>query len=84
MPPFDWNQFLTLARTLSENADEASLRSAVSRAYYCAFNTAMARAEAAGYRAKGDARAGCTISFGSFTDGIPMPFARKSPFWGRE
>jgi uncharacterized protein (UPF0332 family) len=58
MPPFDWNQFLVLSRTLSQNADEASLRSAVSRAYYCAFNTAMARAEAAGYRAKGDATGG--------------------------
>jgi uncharacterized protein (UPF0332 family) len=58
MSPFDWNQFLTLAQTLSQMQDEASLRSAVSRAYYCAFNTAMARAEAAGYRPKADAAGG--------------------------
>jgi uncharacterized protein (UPF0332 family) len=56
--PFDWKEFLVLARALSKNPDEASLRSAVSRAYYCAFNIAMARAEENGYRPKGDATGG--------------------------
>jgi hypothetical protein len=56
--PFDWKEFLVLAGTLSKNKDEASLRSAVSRAYYCAFNIAMERAEANGYVPKGDATAG--------------------------
>ena len=42
--PFDWSKFLDLARRLSaETTDEASLRSAVSRAYYAAFNTAADR-----------------------------------------
>ena len=42
---FDWNQYLLLAKRLAnETADEAALRSAVSRAYYCAFNLAAARA----------------------------------------
>jgi uncharacterized protein (UPF0332 family) len=32
--PFDWNQYLNLANELAQRSDEASLRSAVSRAYY--------------------------------------------------
>jgi uncharacterized protein (UPF0332 family) len=52
---FDWNNYLELAKTLSVAvADEASLRSAVSRAYYCAFNLAMARAAANSYRSPDD------------------------------
>jgi uncharacterized protein (UPF0332 family) len=54
MPPFDWKQFLVLAQTLSNNTDEASLRSSVSRAYYSAFNTALRRAESHGYVSKSD------------------------------
>lgn len=44
--PFDWTNFLALAEELSGRADEASKRSAISRAYYYAFNLAFARAEA--------------------------------------
>lgn len=46
--PFDWNDFLTLAQQLSTSADEASKRTAISRAYYCAFNLAFERAESVG------------------------------------
>jgi hypothetical protein len=58
--PFDWNQYLTLAKNLSTAAvtDEASLRSAVSRSYYAAFKLAMERAERNGYRSKFDETGG--------------------------
>jgi uncharacterized protein (UPF0332 family) len=53
--PFDWNQYLILAKSLAEaNQDEARLRSAVSRAYYSAFKLALIRAEANGYRDRVD------------------------------
>jgi hypothetical protein len=52
---FDWNNYLTLAKTLSAAVnDEASLRSAVSRSYYCAFNLALSRAKANNYRPPDD------------------------------
>lgn len=37
---FDWSEFVTLARDLAQRHDEASQRSAVSRAYYAAFCSA--------------------------------------------
>jgi uncharacterized protein (UPF0332 family) len=40
MMSFDWNHFLDVAKTLAKAPDEASQRSAISRAYYAAFNTA--------------------------------------------
>lgn len=43
--PFDWNEFLTLAEQLATRPDDASKRTAISRAYYCVFNLAFARAE---------------------------------------
>lgn len=43
--PFDWNNYLTLAEELATRADEAAKRSAISRAYYCVFNLAFARAQ---------------------------------------
>lgn len=43
--PFDWNNYLTLAEHLSARPDEASKRTAISRAYYCVFNLAFDRAE---------------------------------------
>jgi len=52
---FNWKSYLELAKSLSAAvADEASLRSAVSRSYYCAFNLAMARAIANSYRSPND------------------------------
>jgi len=46
--PFDWKEFLSLAERLARNADEASKRAAISRAYYSVFNLAFARAELVG------------------------------------
>lgn len=43
--PFDWNNYLVLADQLATSADQASKRTAISRAYYCVFNHAFARAE---------------------------------------
>jgi hypothetical protein len=43
--PFDWAHFLTLAEELALRADEASKRTAISRAYYSIFNVAFHRAE---------------------------------------
>jgi hypothetical protein len=41
---FNWNDFHTLAQKLAQDADDASKRTAVSRAYYSAFHDAMDRA----------------------------------------
>jgi hypothetical protein len=46
--PFDWNNFLTLAKDLTEGQDDASKRTAINRAYYCVFNLAFDRAVSAG------------------------------------
>jgi uncharacterized protein (UPF0332 family) len=48
-PAFDWSNYLTLATQLSANADEASHRSAISRAYYVVYHKASERAVANGY-----------------------------------
>ncbi|MRX54860.1 HEPN domain-containing protein [Bacillus idriensis] len=37
---FDWNSYLNLANSLSNNSDEESKRSAISRAYYSSFHNA--------------------------------------------
>ena len=50
MTPFDWKNFLTLAEDLAKRKDDASRRTAISRAYYCVFNLAFSRAESAGCR----------------------------------
>ena len=51
--PFDWNNYLTLAEQLATGPDEASKRTAISRAYYCVFNLAFARAESTAGRHPG-------------------------------
>src|SRR5437016_3862492 len=38
MAAFDWSQYLILAEDLGGRSDEAALRSAISRAYYAAYN----------------------------------------------
>jgi predicted DNA-binding protein len=43
--PFDWTDFLTLAEDLATKLDEASKRTAISRAYYFVYNIAFARAK---------------------------------------
>jgi hypothetical protein len=47
--PFDWTGYYTLASELAARADEASLRSAMSRAYYYVYQLALARAKANGF-----------------------------------
>ena len=47
--PFDWTGYFTLADELSRRADEASLRSAMSRAYYYVYQLALQRAHANGF-----------------------------------
>ena len=39
--PFDWSAYRVVAETLKGNTDEASQRSAISRAYYCAYHQAL-------------------------------------------
>jgi len=46
---FTWSDFNVLAAALAMNADESSLRSATSRAYYSVFGTARDRATTQGY-----------------------------------
>jgi uncharacterized protein (UPF0332 family) len=43
---FGWREFLILAKELAKSGDAASVRSAVSRAYYFAYNRAHDRATA--------------------------------------
>jgi uncharacterized protein (UPF0332 family) len=46
---FDWSGYLTLAGELAERSDEASLRSALSRAYYYVYHLALLRAQTNGF-----------------------------------
>lgn len=43
--PFDWQEFLNLAENLLLTNTDAARRTAISRAYYSAFNVARERAE---------------------------------------
>ena len=43
---FNWSGYLQLAEELGKRSDEASLRSALSRAYYYVYHLALERAEA--------------------------------------
>ena len=43
---FNWYGYLQLAEELGKRSDEASLRSALSRAYYYVYHLALERAEA--------------------------------------
>jgi uncharacterized protein (UPF0332 family) len=45
---FDWTSYLVLARELAKQPDEASRRTAVSRAYYAIFNKARVLLEGEG------------------------------------
>lgn len=47
---FEWTEFSNLAERLARSADEASQRTAISRAYYFAFHVANDRAIANNYR----------------------------------
>lgn len=43
--PFDWSRYFRLAGELADSVDEASLRSAISRAYYYVYHLALQRAQ---------------------------------------
>lgn len=43
--PFDWSQYFKLADELRKRSDEASLRSAIRRAYYFIYHLALKRAQ---------------------------------------
>jgi uncharacterized protein (UPF0332 family) len=47
--PFSWFEYLRLADQLSQNTDEASHRTSISRAYYSVYHIASARAVGNGY-----------------------------------
>lgn len=47
--PFDWAEYLRLAEALANKSDEASQRTAISRAYYFVYHIASARAVTNGY-----------------------------------
>lgn len=50
MTVFDWSGYLDLAQELQKRTDEASLRTAISRAYYFVYNTAQNRPAVSEYR----------------------------------
>jgi uncharacterized protein (UPF0332 family) len=47
--PFNWGEYLRLATDLSQNTDEASHRTSISRAYYSVYHAAFAHAVRNGY-----------------------------------
>ncbi len=47
--PFDWSEYLNLANELAKRTDEASIRSALSRAYYFVYHLALERVKANGF-----------------------------------
>jgi|SRR5450432_1020290 uncharacterized protein (UPF0332 family) len=51
-PAFDWAEYLRLATDLSQNPDEASQRTSMSRAYYSIYHAATIRAQQNGYTGK--------------------------------
>jgi uncharacterized protein (UPF0332 family) len=55
--PFEWKEYLRLARALVEQADEAAHRSAISRAYYAAFGSAVQALSFAGHKVPEDGSA---------------------------
>ena len=48
--PFDWIEYYNLADELARRANEASRRSAISRAYYYIYHLALARAVGNGFQ----------------------------------
>ncbi len=47
--PFEWRDYTVLAVELGNRADEASLRTAISRAYYFVYHLALERARRNGF-----------------------------------
>jgi uncharacterized protein (UPF0332 family) len=55
-PPFNWEEYLTLATDLFLNPDEASRRTSISRAYYAVFHAATNHAKINGYNERNHGR----------------------------
>jgi len=78
---FDWLEFLKLAEQLSGNTDEASQRSAISRAYYFAYHVAHERALSKTYRRPEDGTS--HNSLWSHYERNSNPDCRRVAFLGR-
>lgn len=79
MAAFDWGEYLTLARNLAGSADEASRRTAVSRAYYYVYHLARHRAEDNGFRA---VRGGVHKQLWNLYKGAPLPECQQLGLMG--
>ena len=71
---FNWSGYLHLAEELGKRSDEASLRSALSRAYYYVYHLALERAEANDFR---PISGGTHTQLWQFFDGSPEPACKK-------
>lgn len=49
---FDWREYLALAKKLKQSGDEAALRTAISRSYYCLYHLCNDFAKANSYSEK--------------------------------
>jgi len=85
--PFNWTAYLRLATDLSQNADEASHRTSISRAYYSIFHAASEVAIRNGYPSGSKSHAGLWKVFAKDADrdcrrlaalGNTMKFARET------
>ena len=59
--PFSWSEYLRLAQDLGKRSDEASLRSAISRAYYYVYHLGLDRARSNNFTFS---EGGCMYSYG--------------------
>ena len=75
MSEFNWRQYFELAKSLSANKDEASLRTTVSRAYYFVYHLALARAKRNDY--KHPAETGTHISLWKVYTASPVPDCQR-------
>ena len=73
--PFSWSDYLLLAEELGKRADEASLRTALSRAYYYVYHLALKRAKANNFKAIPGG--GDHIQLWRLFNGSPEPACQK-------
>jgi uncharacterized protein (UPF0332 family) len=66
--PFNWSEYLRLATELSKNADEASHRTSISRAYYSVYHAAFQVAIRNGYASGSNSHAGLWRVFSKDAD----------------
>ncbi len=73
-PSFDWSGYLALADELGKSADEAALRSAISRAYYYVYHLALKRAEKNDFK---PSQGGAHVQLWRFFGGSPDLTCRR-------